>query len=54
MESIRKELGEDEGSLVDEYRTKIEEAGMPDDVRAQATASCGGSRRWATPRARRR
>ena len=36
MESIRKELGEDEGSVVDEYRTKIEEAGMPDDVRAQA------------------
>src|SRR5205085_532208 len=35
MESIRKELGEDEGSVVDEYRTKIEEAGMPDDVRAQ-------------------
>jgi ATP-dependent Lon protease len=36
MNSIRKELGEDEGSVVDEYRTKIEEAGMPDDVRAQA------------------
>jgi ATP-dependent Lon protease len=36
MESIRKELGEDEGSVVDEYRTKIEEAGMPDDVREQA------------------
>src|SRR5438128_81742 len=36
MESIRKELGEDEGSLIDEYRQKIEEAGMPDDVRAQA------------------
>jgi ATP-dependent Lon protease len=36
MESIRKELGEDEGSLLDEYRTKIEEAGMPDEVRAQA------------------
>ena len=36
MESIRKELGEDEGSVVDEYRTKIEEAGMPDEVRAQA------------------
>ena len=31
MESIRKELGEDDGSVVDEYRTKIEEAGMPDD-----------------------
>jgi ATP-dependent Lon protease len=36
MESIRKELGEDEGSVVDEYRTKIEEAGMPEAVRAQA------------------
>src|SRR5882762_3443193 len=36
MESIRKELGEDEGSVVDEYRRKIEEAGMPEDVRAQA------------------
>jgi len=36
MESIRKELGEDEGSVVDEYRTKIEEAGMPEDVRSQA------------------
>src|SRR2546426_1963000 len=36
MESIRKELGEDEGSVIDEYRTKIEEAGMPDEVRAQA------------------
>jgi ATP-dependent Lon protease len=36
MESIRKELGEDEGSVVDEYRTKIEEAGMPEDVKAQA------------------
>jgi ATP-dependent Lon protease len=36
MESIRRELGEDEGSVIDEYRRKIEEAGMPDDVRAQA------------------
>ena len=36
LDSIRKELGEDEGSVVEEYRTKIEEAGMPDDVRAQA------------------
>ena len=33
-ESIRKELGEDDGSVVDEYRTKIAEAGMPDVVRA--------------------
>jgi ATP-dependent Lon protease len=37
MDSIRKELGEDEGSVVDEYRTKIDEAEMPDDVREQAT-----------------
>src|SRR5919202_3113439 len=36
MESIRKELGEDDGSLVDEYRTKIAEAGMPDAAREQA------------------
>ena len=36
MESIQKELGEDDGSIVEEYRTKIAEAGMPDDVREQA------------------
>jgi ATP-dependent Lon protease len=36
LNSIRKELGEDEGSVIDEFRTKIEEAEMPDDVRAQA------------------
>jgi ATP-dependent Lon protease len=36
MESIRKELGEDDGSIVDEYRTKIDDAGMPDAVREQA------------------
>jgi ATP-dependent Lon protease len=36
MESIRKELGEDDGSIVDEYRQKIEDAGMPDAVREQA------------------
>src|SRR5919198_6222843 len=36
MESIRKELGEDDASVVDEYRAKIEEAGMPDAVREQA------------------
>ncbi len=36
MESIRKELGEDDGSLVDEYARKIDEAGMPDEVATQA------------------
>ena len=36
MEAIRKELGESDGSIVDEYRTKIASAGMPDAVRQQA------------------
>jgi ATP-dependent Lon protease len=36
MESIRRELGEDGASVVDEYRQKIEDAGMPDEVREQA------------------
>src|SRR5215216_4129322 len=41
MESIRKELGEDDASVADEYRTKIEEAGMPDAVREQAERELG-------------
>jgi ATP-dependent Lon protease len=41
MESIRRELGDDDASIVDEYRTKIEEAGMPDDVREQAERELG-------------
>jgi ATP-dependent Lon protease len=41
MESIRKELGEDDASVVEEYRTKIEEAGMPDAVREQAEKELG-------------
>ncbi len=41
MESIRKELGEDDASFADEYRTKIEESGMPDDVREQAERELG-------------
>ena len=36
LESIRKELGEDQGSVTDDYRTKIAEAGMPDAVKEQA------------------
>src|SRR4051812_20223914 len=36
MDAIRKELGDTESSVVDEYRRKIGEAGMPDDVRQQA------------------
>src|ERR671931_2847200 len=41
MESIRRELGEDDGSIVDEYRRKIEDAGMPDAVREQAEREVG-------------
>jgi ATP-dependent Lon protease len=41
MESIRKELGEDDASVVEEYRTKIEEAGMPEEVREQAEKELG-------------
>ena len=36
MDSIRRELGDDDASVVEEYRTKIDEAGMPDAVREQA------------------
>jgi ATP-dependent Lon protease len=36
MDSIRKELGEDDGSAADDYRTRIAEAAMPDAVREQA------------------
>jgi ATP-dependent Lon protease len=36
MDSIRKELGEDDASVADEYRTKIEDADMPDEVSEQA------------------
>jgi ATP-dependent Lon protease len=36
MDSIRKELGEDDASVSEEYRTKIEDAEMPDEVKEQA------------------
>src|ERR671916_972815 len=41
MESIRKELGDDDASIIDEYRTKIDEVGMPDAVREQAERELG-------------
>jgi ATP-dependent Lon protease len=41
MESIRKELGEDDASVADDYRTKIAEAEMPDAVREQAEREAG-------------
>jgi ATP-dependent Lon protease len=36
MESIRKELGDDDASVAEEYRTKIEDAEMPEPVKEQA------------------
>jgi ATP-dependent Lon protease len=41
MDSIRKELGEDDASVVEEYRTKIEAAGMPEAVQEQALKELG-------------
>ena len=41
MESIQKELGEDGASVVEEYRTKIDEAGMPEEVEEQARKELG-------------
>jgi ATP-dependent Lon protease len=42
MSAIRKELGEDdEGNVVEEYREKIANAGMPEDVRAEAERELG-------------
>jgi len=36
MDAIRKELGENEGSIAEEYRTKIAAAGMPEAAQKQA------------------
>jgi ATP-dependent Lon protease len=41
MESIRKELGDDEASVAEEYRAKIEEAQMPEEVNEQALKELG-------------
>ena len=41
MESIQRELGEDSASIVEEYRTKIAEAGMPEAVDEQANKELG-------------
>ena len=41
MESIQRELGEDSASVVDEYRAKIADAGMPEDVKEQADKELG-------------
>ena len=41
MESIQRELGEDSGSVVEEYRAKIADAGMPEAVKEQADKELG-------------
>src|SRR6185295_17237408 len=41
MDAIRKELGEEDGSVVEEYRKKLADAGMPDAVREQAERELG-------------
>ncbi|MBV9603526.1 MAG: endopeptidase La [Solirubrobacterales bacterium] len=41
MDSIRKELGEDDASILEEYRAKIDEADMPEAVREQAEKELG-------------
>ena len=41
MESIRKELGDDDASVAEEYRAKIEDAGMPEEVHEQALKELG-------------
>src|SRR5436309_1927309 len=41
MESIRKELGEDDASVSDDYRQRIAEADLPDEVREQAEREIG-------------
>ena len=41
MDAIRKELGEDEAPVAEEYRTKIAAAAMPEAVRKQAEREAG-------------
>src|SRR5271166_3995218 len=53
MDSIRKELGDDDASVSEEYRTKIEDADMPEDVKEQALKELGRLERMASRRASR-
>src|SRR5919198_4627345 len=41
LESIRKELGDDDGSAIDDYRRQLEEIDMPKSVREQAEREIG-------------
>ena len=48
MDAIRKELGENEASVTEDYRKKIAEAGMPETSSSRPSASCRASSGWAT------
>ena len=55
MDAIRKELGEQDGSVAEEYRRKVADAGMPDAVREQAERELSPARahgRRRTPKRR--
>jgi ATP-dependent Lon protease len=41
LEAIKKELGEDGGDIIAEYRAKIDEANMPEDVRKEVDRELG-------------
>ena len=41
LDSIRKELGEDEDTITDEYRSRIADSDMPDEIRKQAERELG-------------
>ena len=41
LNAIRKELGEDEPDGAEDYRTRVEEADLPDDVRKAALREVG-------------
>jgi ATP-dependent Lon protease len=46
MDAIRKELGESDGNVIDEYRKKIADAHMPEAVQSRPNVSLGGWRKW--------
>src|SRR5206468_11680675 len=49
MESIRKELGEDDESAIADYRKRIDEGGMPEAGREQAEKELGRPERMGEP-----
>ena len=55
LDSIRKELGEDEGSVIEEYREQIaDRPTCPTTSASRRSASSAGSSGWATPPVNRR